>query len=277
MTGPAYLNGKFYEGPDAVWPYNDLGLHRGFAIFDFLRTRQGRPFLLPRYLDRFERSAQQLGISVPHTREEITQIIDQLLAKKHLPEVGIRLLLTAGVAEGAEAKPHFGISLSGLEPPTAAQYQHGAALITQAYQRQFPAVKTTDYLMAWSLKSAIKEAQAMEVLYHHAGFVAECARCNVFVVKDGTLATPKEGILMGITRGKVLELAEELGLAVEQCPVTLTELMAADEVFVTSTQKGVCPIAKIDGRAIGHGKPGEVTQKLMEAFFAVAPALNPIS
>jgi len=126
-------------------------------------------------------------------------------------------------------------------------------------------VKTTFYLPSIALIPKLKASGAMEVLYHHNGLISETTRANIFLVKDGILSTPASGVLKGVTRKHVLEVAKGL-MPVEEREIRLKELWESDEVFITGTSKHVAPVTEIDGRMIGDGRPGEITRLIAEAY-----------
>jgi len=277
MPIPCFINSTFYPDQDAAaFPYNDLGLHRAFAVFDYCRTRHGVPFKLDRYLDRFYSSAKQLGLTVPVGRECIQERVRTLLDHSAAPETGVRFLLTAGAMDGeAPCQANLAISLDALPLFGVEVYKQGIALMTHEYAREFPEVKTTNYLQRFLLKQQLEECGAMEVLYHKEGWVTECAHCNVFAIKDRKVLTPAEGILPGITRQLVIELCQELHMDLEIAPLSLETLLLADECFITSSKRNLMPVVKVDGHPIGNGNVGPHTQSLMEAFFNLEPAIAP--
>jgi branched-subunit amino acid aminotransferase/4-amino-4-deoxychorismate lyase len=141
----------------------------------------------------------------------------------------------------------------------------GEKLILLDYQRHLPEVKTTFYLPSIALFQKMKEACAIEVLYHHNGLISETTRANFFLVKDGILITAGSGVLRGITRKYVLQVAGDI-MPVEERDVRLEELWNCDEAFITGTSKHVLPIVGVDGRMIGNGKPGILTHSISDVF-----------
>ncbi|HEY1005784.1 MAG TPA: aminotransferase class IV, partial [Sphingobacteriaceae bacterium] len=177
---------------------------------------------------------------------------------------GIRFTLTGGLSpDGYQiAEPNLIITQSPLKERDPALIERGLRLITYPYRRQLPEVKTIDYIVAIRLQSVIREMQADDVLYEHDGEVSECPRTNFFIVTaGGEVRTPGSGILEGITRSKVLEVARTF-YPVITGPVRLGEIRNAAEAFITSTTKGVLPVTEIDGVPVGDGRPGPVTRHL---------------
>jgi D-alanine transaminase/branched-chain amino acid aminotransferase len=261
----AYVNGQFLPAGEASVPVSDLAVQRGYGIFDFLKTVNHRPIFLSDHLDRFFYSADQLRLAVGTSRCELTQVLKELMDRNALGDSGIRITLTGGAARDGYTitKPSLIITQQQLTPgPQPAPT--GIRLMTHEHLRQFPTVKTIDYLMAIWLQPILKERGVDDVLYCHDGVASECPRANFFIVtRDGELATPDEGVLKGITRKHLLLLAGEK-LKARQRPVAVEEIYGAKEAFITSTTRNIQPVSEVDGRAIGDGQVGEVTRWLSE-------------
>lgn len=264
----AYVNNTFIEEEKAVLQVGDLALQRGYAAFDFFRTKNGVPLFLDDYLQRFFNSAAAMHLEPVHTREEIKDIIYTLIEKNKVPQSGIRMILTGGFSPDSyePATPNLLVLQQALQLPTAEKFEAGLRIITHEYQRDLPAVKSTNYLMGIWLQQKVKSQQAADVLYHYNGAVSELPRANVFIVtKEGTVVTPSEGILKGITRMKLLQLLKGK-IDVEERTVRLDEVKAAAEVFMTSTTKRILPVCQVDDVVIGPGKAGAVTTLLNNLF-----------
>ena len=261
------VNGEIMQASKAQLHVSDLALLRGYGLFDFFRVKEGVPLFLEDYLTRFYRSAEKLGLEVPVSKGELEALIFDLLDANGERDANVRLLLTGGYSDDGftPAEPNLVALQHEGKDYGAELFEGGAALITHEYVRDLPEVKSINYATAVRLIPAMKEADAIEVLYHNKGNVAETSRANIFIVdQTGTLVTPSEGILEGITRKRILELAQDM--EVELRAVSLEEVMGAKEVFITSTTKGAMPISKIDGQVIGSGQAGEVTKRLGERF-----------
>lgn len=245
----------------------DLSLLRGFGIFDYLRTHNGRPLFLEDYLNRFYASALKMGLEVPVKKEAVASIIDELLTMHAYPESGIRLLLTGGQSADAlkPGKPDFCIFVEPFHEPNSTDYSQGIKVITAEYQRFMPEIKSISYMPLIYLRNDLVAKKATDVLYHQAGLVSELSRCNVFYVKKGILYTNDSGILKGITRQKVIELIKIKYQLIFQ-PIQLKDLMNADEVFLSSTTKKVMPIVQIDDHPITNAKVGEVSKAILVDF-----------
>lgn len=259
-----FANDQIIASTEATLHPMDIGLIRGYGIFDFFRTSNYTPLFLSDYLDRFIRSANKTNLTLKYSKEELSQIIHELILKNSLEQGGIRMVLTGGVSDN-HFSPTAGslfIFCEKLDFPSPEKYQTGIKLIAIEHVRAISEIKTTNYAFPVWHSAIWKKEKAEDVLYHMNGFVSESSRSNIFVIKNGKIATPDQHILHGITRKRVLELA----LETEIRPISLEEVLSADELFITSTTKKILPVTKIDANQIGKGIPGPVTQNLMAAF-----------
>jgi branched-subunit amino acid aminotransferase/4-amino-4-deoxychorismate lyase len=195
-------------------------------------------------------------------------VIHELIQRNGMPDAGMKMIFTGGYSPDAyqPVKGNFLISQHALVLPTAEQVDKGIKIITYPYRRDIPEVKTINYIMGVWLQKNVKEAGAADVLYHRDGEVSEFPRCNFFLVtREGVLVTPSKHILHGITRMKVLKLAQGM-MRVEERSVTLNDLAQAQEAFLTSTTKKILPIVTVDSTTVGQGKPGPVTRQLYNAL-----------
>lgn len=263
-----YFNDQYIDSSKALLKTTDLSIQRGYAVFDFFRTVNGRPLFINDHLDRFFDSASAMYLSLKQTKEEISSIIYELIKIHSFPQSGIRLLLTGGYSADTynRAEPNFMISCTPLVAPAAEDYEKGYTAITYEHQRELPKIKSTNYLMGVWLQPLLKEKKVNDVLYYKNDIIAEFPRANVFIVsKENVLQTPVNNILLGITRKQVINLAKGI-IEVEEKDITLNDLFAADEVFLTSTTKKIMPIVKIDNKNIGNGKPGKISKRLYSEF-----------
>src|SRR3989344_2761714 len=256
MAPYCYLNGKILPVIEAKVGVYDIGLLRGFGIYEALMTYGKKPFRLGDHLARFRRSAAFLGVEIPASDEEITEALTELIEKNGYEESIIRILLTGGPAfagiECAPKTPTFYMLVEKFEPLAAELFEKGCSVTIFEHLRQFPEFKTTNYLQAVLLQKQRKEKGALEILYTWQGRALEFATSNLFIVKDRSIITPDKDILHGITRKVALELARS-AFPVEERDVTVEELYAADEVFLTSSFKDVVPVVKIGERVVAHG------------------------
>ena len=284
MGSFASVNGVITAAEEARVSILDNGFTFGDAVYETLRTYGGRPFALPRHLQRLRASAARLGFGLPQTDADLAATLDTLLQRSGNPESFIRLIVTRGVGDISYhfervKGPTVVMAVKPFEGFPAAHYSDGIALTLVSIRRNHPraldpAIKSNNLL---NNVLAVREAQAQgaaeAILLNQDGHVAEGASTNVFLVKDGVAATPPldAGILQGITREVVLELARETGTPVREDTVSPDALRQADEVFVTSSTREIMPACVLDGRPIGAGRPGPVTLRLLEAFRAAIP------
>ena len=257
---------RLVRADEAALPLTDLTFRRGYGAFDFLRVESGVPLFVDDHLARLERSAEMLGLAPRPDPDRIDRHVRELIEANGSGTFGLQLFLTAGDPDDGftPGRPRM---LSVVVPPPRypdAYYRDGVQLLTFAFQRDLPAAKTTNYFTAVRHARALREAGAADLLYQHEGRALETTRSNVFVATGhGRWATPRDGVLHGITRQ---HLIAALDGAVEIRDVSLDELLAAPEVIITSTTKGVMPVVGVDGRAIGDGRPGAMARAATEAF-----------
>lgn len=269
-----FLNGKILPLSEAKVGIDDIGLLRGYGIYDGLAAFRGKPFRFSDHWERFLSGAHILNLNVPVTEEKAEKVIIELLEKNEFGKerANIRMILTGGkTISGIEydfENPTFYILAEKWEQLPQNLYEKGAKLVTYRHMRELPEYKTTNYIRAANLQGFKKEEGAVEILYVYDGEVLECATSNIFIVKNKTIITPDENVLKGITRKVVLKLAANK-YKTEERPVKEEELKVADEVFITSSFKDVLPIAAIDDFEIGGGKVGDVTKGLMGEFAKV--------
>lgn len=249
----------------------DIGLIRGYGIFDFFRTSHFIPLFLSDYLDRFIRSAEKTHLYLPYSKDELAQIVHNLIQRNELEFGGIRMVLTGGISSNhfSPSKSSLFIFCEDLDFPSSSKYESGVKLLSVEHIRAIADIKTTNYAFPVWHSAVWKSEGAEDVLYHLNGIISESSRSNIFVIKNNTLATPDKHILHGITRKRVLELIPDTEIR----ELSLKEVLEADEIFITSTTKKILPISQIDGHKIGNGKPGPITQKLLEKFTEMEKAI----
>lgn len=265
MAHHCYFNGQIGSSEQTTLHITDLGLLRGYGLFDYFRTYNGRPFQWDWYWERYERSARLLRLPNPLQKDEAYKIVMQLIEKSGLADCAIRFILTGGYAEDSVSmsKPNLLIISEDIHPVKPEEYTNGIKVIAYEFVRDLPEVKSTDYKHFMILQADIKAAQASDVLYHKNGYISELSRSNVFIFKGDTLITPDTDILKGITRRTTIELAMP-HFKIEERSVRFNELLEADEVFTTSTTKRVLPITRVDDAVLGSGKIGEKTRFLLD-------------
>jgi branched-chain amino acid aminotransferase len=263
----ASINGTIIEHDKASLHISDLGLRRGYAVFEFFRVLRGVPVFLEDHLERFERSARLLELTPPFGREKLEALIRELIELNDLREAGLQMLLTGGYSPDAftPGPPNLIIAPIAVTPPPAHLYQQGGKVILHKNLRELPEAKTTDYLIAVKLAKRMRAEGATEVIYHDGETVYEGGRSSLLIVQQGTLVTAQAGVLPGITRKHLLEVARSI-LPIQERPITLSELYSADEVLLTGATRQVMPITQIEDKMVADGKVGPYSQQLMKAF-----------
>ncbi len=270
MTQPiCYLNGKYVPFDQACLPLNDLGLVRGYGVFDFLRTYNGVPFKLTEHVQRLQNSAKLIGLSLPWSTAEIEEITQNTLTHNHFLEANIRIVVTGGASADfitPLGQPSLMVIVTPVSQYPQEYYEQGIKVITVSIERFIPKAKSLNYISAIGALQQAKQTNAVEALYVNLqGEVLEGTTTNFFVFRGSQLITPKEGILNGITRDVILELAKDRFEIVEQS-IAYSQLNHCDEAFITSSTKEIMPVVQIDELHISQGKPGENTQSLMHLF-----------
>jgi branched-chain amino acid aminotransferase len=266
-----YVDGEFVPAEKAVIPVDDLAILRGIGIFDLLRTYDGKPYFLDAHIDRLEKSAREIDLALPWSHDRISGIVKQTLAKNDIPEANIRIVVTGGSSKDfmtPSGRPRLLVLVSPIPRLPAEWYTDGVKIISWEVERPIPGAKSIDYISAsLALKKAAAEG-AVEALYiDRNGLALECTTSNIFAFIGEKLATPGRGILSGVTRKVVLELARDL-FPIDIRDISRSELLKADEVFITGTSKGLVPVVNVDDGTIGEGVPGARTRQLMEKMKA---------
>jgi branched-chain amino acid aminotransferase len=264
-----YVDGQFIDSENATIPITDLAVLRGYGVFDFMRTYNGEPFHLDQHIARLFRSAEELGMAMPWTQQEVIDIVMQTVAKNTLDECNVRIVVTGGESLDfitPEEKPRLAVLVTPASPPAAHYYTDGAKIITVRESRYLPLAKSLNYIPAIRALKVARQVGAVEAIYvDDESHALEGTTTNLFAFFDGTLVTPDAGILPGITRQVVLDLVDGV-YPVEIRPLTLDVLYQADEVFISASNKQVMPVVQVDDTVIGDGKPGAHTRRVMALF-----------
>ncbi|MES2419606.1 MAG: aminotransferase class IV [Bacteroidota bacterium] len=263
------INNQLYTEEEAKISVTDLAIQRGFGIFDFLKTINGNPIFIEDHFNRFYNSAKEMNLAVGFTREALFDAVSKLMEKNNLPNSGIKFILTGGFSDDGYSISHPNLII--VQTPFEIDnnnFSKGINLVTYGHQRQLPTIKTIDYLQAIRLQPFIKEKQADDVLYHDKGQIRECPRANFFIVSGNKIITPKNDVLRGITRSKILGLKID-GFTIIEQDFMLSDLANADETFISSSTKNALPVLTIDGKQIGNGKAGAVTKQINEQLSAL--------
>ncbi len=280
-----YIDGKYYGERDAKISVFDHGLLYGDGVFEGIRAYHGRVFKLTEHIDRLFASAKAILLNIPMSHAEVCRAVVETCRKNKLRDAYIRLVVTRGVGNlglnPRNCKRGSVIVIAGkIQVYPAELYKRGMDIITVPTTRNLhsalnPAIKSLNYLNNILAKIEANNAGCEEaIMLNSEGFVSECTADNIFMVKGDNVLTPPlaAGALYGITRGTVMEIAEESGYRVSEPNLTRYDLFNADECFVTGTGAEIMPIVKIDGRVIGNGKPGKVTESLVEQYHALTKA-----
>ncbi len=285
MSLKVYVSGKLVDKDDAKVSVYDHGFLYGDGVFEGLRSYGGKVFRLEQHLDRLWKSARAIWLEIPLSREAMASAVNDTVQKNGIQDGYIRLVVTRGAGglgldPTRTSDPQVIIIADriSLYPPEF--YEQGLEIVTASTIRNHPAalsprIKSLNYLNNILAKIEGLQAGCIEALMlNHKGEISECTGDNIFLVKSGVLYTPSidAGILEGITRDAVIELAQEAGHEVREVGLTRHDVYIADECFLTGTAAEVIPVVKIDGRAIGAGKPGPITNELIEKFHRLTRA-----
>ena len=272
------VNGALVPRQEARISPFDRGFLFGYGLFETMRSYGGCVFRLDRHLARLTRSAEKLGLASELDTYELEQSIYQTLKANKLANARIRLTVSAGEGEMTPdplvpKEPTVLIMAKSYAPYPKRKYEEGFKAVVSSIrlnsQSPLSRTKSTNYLNNILARREASAAAVDEALMlNERGFVAEGSTSNIFLVAAGKLITPSEesGILPGITREAVLELARALGIEAVEGEIPLADLLRAEEAFLTSSVREVLPITSIDGKPVGRGRPGPVTKRLMAAY-----------
>lgn len=282
MGGLVWIDGELVPADQAKVSVFDHGLLYGDGVFEGIRAYRGRIFRLEAHLKRLRRSAHCIRLIIPYTDEQLTEAICETLRQNQLEDAYMRMVATRGIGDlGLDPRncrrPSVFIIAGEISLHPHEYYEKGLEAITVTTRRNArtaidPAIKSLNYLNNVLAKIEVINAGVEEaIMLSQEGFVAEATAENIFIVRDGKLITPPiyAGVLEGITRAVVIELAREMDLPAGEQLFTRHELFTAEECFLTGTGAEIIPVVQVDGRAIGDGRPGPITRRLHEAFLAL--------
>lgn len=282
MSRQIYISGKFVPQEDAKISVYDHGLLYGDGVFEGLRSYHGKVFRLKEHIERLYESARAIWLEIPITQEAMRDAVVESVRVNKIEDGYIRLVVTRGAGTlGLDpnrcSNPQVIIIADTISLYPQELYEKGLEIVTVSVQRMSPAalsprIKSLNYLNNILAKIEGLQAGCIEALMlNHKGEIAECTGDNIFLVRHGVLYTPPldAGILGGITRDAVIELAVEAGIEVRETALTKHDVYIADECFLTGTAAEVVPVVKVDSRTIGSGKPGPITSDLEERFKAL--------
>lgn len=279
MAYQIWINGKLLPPEQATVSVYDHGLLYGDGVFEGIRSYGGKVFRLEAHLDRLWYSAKAILLEIPYSKAELADAIEKTLEVNGIVDGYIRVVITRGSGTlGIDprkcSEPRVIVITDSIELYPPEDYENGLEIVTVSTIRNHaaalsPRIKSLNYLNNILAKIEGHQAGCKEALMlNHKGEVAECTGDNIFLVRDGRLLTPPidAGVLEGITRDAVIELARDAKIPVEEIPLTRHDIYIADECFLTGTAAEVIPVVKVDSRPIGDGTPGKMTRDLIESF-----------
>lgn len=278
-----YLDGNYVREEEAKISVFDHGVLYGDGVFEGIRVYNGRVFKCEEHINRLYNAAKAIMLEIPMSKEEMTEVLLETCRRNQIKDGYVRLVITRGKGDlglnpvSCKVASVFCIAGSITLYPDE-MYIKGMPIITAVQRRNKativdPQIKSLNYLNNILAKIEANRAGVPEALMlNHDGVVAECTGDNIFIVKDNVIYTPPIyiGILDGITRNTVIELAKELGYEVKESEFTLFNVYSADECFLTGTAAEAISVTNVDGRIIGNGEAGPVTTRLLGAFKAYA-------
>jgi branched-chain amino acid aminotransferase len=291
LNATVSVNGRIADAATASIPVFDHGFLYGEGVYETLRTYHQIPFLFDLHQERLRRSAALLALPVPFTDDELlAQISATMAAHKGLNEAYIRVLLTRGVGEltynpAACPDPTTVIIVKPFPQPPARTFTDGIKVALVGVRRNHPAalnpmIKSNNLINnALAMQEALRSGADEALMCNQAGDVVECSQSNFFIVKGRRVITPplEAGLLPGITRAFVLDMARDEGFEAVEAAVSVADVRAADEAFITGTTREITPVVNLDTQRIGTGRPGAVSQQLLTAFHARVKQLIPTS
>jgi len=279
MNLKIYIDGNFYDQSEAKVSVFDHGLLYGDGVFEGIRFYHDRVFRLEEHIDRLWDSAKAIALEIPMSRSEVIAAALETVRQNDLHDGYIRLLITRGIGSlglspDSCRRPSVIIIAATITLYPEELYRKGLTMVTCATRRISPAalsprIKSMNYLNNILAKIEAQEAGAAEgLMLNEQGYVAECTGDNLFIVKGDQIWTPplNAGLLKGVTRDVVFELAEKAQLRIQERELTRYDVYTADECFLTGTAAEVIPAVQLDRRLIGNGQPGPVTLRLIELF-----------
>ena len=277
-----YLNGEFMPIGEAKISVLDRGFVLGDGIYEVVPVYEGKPFRIEHHLDRLDRSLAAIRIANPYDRAGWVALVRQLIERAPTPTCVVYLQVTRGVARRDHGFPREAVAptvfgmVNAMVLPTQAQREHGLAVISMPDERWLHCeIKSVSLLGNVLAKQAAVEAGVDEVVMFRDGYLTEGAACNAWVAIGGKLLAPPKNnlILEGIRYGLMAELAAEAGVPFEARRLTRDEVFGADELMLTSASREVVPVVRLDGKAVGSGRPGPVYARLRERYDARIAAL----
>lgn len=278
--GVAFVRGQYLPIADATIPITDWGFLRSDATYDVVTVWEGAFFRIDAHLERFMRSCQRWRLAPGLTPEQITEILSQCVRLSGLRSSYVEMICTRGQPPWGSRDPRLAVNqFYAFAVPyvwiaNAQQREAGLHLLVSDVQRipatsVDPSAKNYHWNdLTMGLLGALDAGADSVLLVDAAGNVVEGPGFNVFCVSDGVLVTPSAGMLEGVSRRTVIEMAQSLGLPLQLRALPADELRAADEVFLSTSGGGVLPVTKVDQRVIGDGTVGTITRQLVQTYWA---------
>jgi branched-chain amino acid aminotransferase len=273
-----YLNGQFVPADEATVSAYDAGLLHGAGLFETMRSYNGRVFRGRQHLVRLWHSAETFELATPPSMDDLLAAMHELLRRNDVPSARLRLTLTMGSIRALPGQeelpgPNVIIMAAPLTPHPARYYEDGAGVLLSPWRQSKHDItaghKTLGYMPRLLALRRAQQASLLEALWFTTdNLLAEGCISNVFLVKGGTIKTPpvETPILPGVTRATVIEVAKAASIPLEERPLTINDVLEADEVFLTSTSMEVMPVCRIERHAIADDKPGPISKQLLQLF-----------
>jgi D-alanine transaminase len=268
------MNHDLVPRDEAAVDIEDRGYQFGDGVYEVVRIFKGKSFTMDEHLERLERSAKEIQLTLPYDREELKSKLEELRSINAVKDGIIYIQISRGVLPrthgfpSPEVPPQLVACTKEMKRPLAFQQKGISAILTEDIRWLRCDIKSLNLLGNVLAKQKAADQNCFEAIFHRGETVTEGSSTNVFLIKDGILYThPATNLILnGITRRKVLEISHQLELRVKEEQFTVQELLAGDEVFITSTTNDIMPVIKIDEQEIGAGSPGQITVRLQEAF-----------
>ncbi len=274
-----YMNGEYFEKNEAKVSVFDHGLLYGDGVFEGIRSYAGLIFKLKEHIDRLYESSQGIMLNIPLSKEDMIKAVVETLKLNQLDNAYIRLIVTRGIGDlGLDPRKCKSASIiiitDNIKLYPEKMYKKGLSIITVPTPRNIPEALNPQIKSLNYLNNILAKIEALNCGYEEAlmftahGYVAECTGDNIFIIKNNNLITPPAylGILKGITRACVMDIAKKIGMTAKEEVITRHNIFTANECFLTGTAAEIIPVVCVDKRVIGDGKPGKITLNLMKEF-----------
>jgi branched-chain amino acid aminotransferase len=279
-TGVAFLDGQYVPMSEAKVSVLDYGFLHSDATYDTVHVWEGAFFRLDLHLDRFFQSLERLRMTIPQSREDVRHVLHNCVALSGHRNAYVEMLCTRGASPSFSRDPRdcinrfMAFSVPYGSVANAEQLRRGLSVVTSDIVRIPPSsvnplIKNYHWLdLVMGLYDAYDKGGETALLLDGDGNISEGPGFNIFAIHEGRLATPREGVLLGITRKSVFDICVDLQIQANATTISTIQLRNADEIFVTSTAGGVMPVTKLNGVAVGHGNVGQITQRIKDEYWS---------